>query len=208
MLPRLYLVTDRTQTAGRSLVEAVSAAIAGGVGLVQLREKDLPAGALYALARELQPICRRAGVRLLINDRVDIALAADADGVHLPANSLSPADARRLLGPARVIGVSAHGVADAQAAAAGGADFVVIGPVFDTPSKQRYGPPLGLDALRAAAAAVRVPVFAIGGATPERVADLRAAGAYGVAAIAALLNVSSPAAAARAFDTGLRGTLP
>lgn len=122
----LYLVTDRTQTAGRPLTEVVAAALRGGARLVQLRERDLPTRALLALATELRVLTRAAGAALLINDRVDIALACDADGVHLPGHSFAVADARALLGPHRLIGVSTHAPANAAAVRAAGADGVAV----------------------------------------------------------------------------------
>ena len=200
----LYLVTDRQRTAGRPLLEVVEAALQGGVDAVQLREKDLPAAALFALATHLRDLTRRYGARLLINDRIDIALAVGADGVHLPVDSFAPADARRLLGPDALIGVSTHSVEQARAAAAGGADFIVFGPVFDTPLKRAFGTPLGLDALAHVTGAVRVPVLAIGGLTADRVASVRQRGAHGVAVVAAILAADDPRMAAAA----LRAELP
>jgi thiamine-phosphate pyrophosphorylase len=198
---RLYFVTDRSRTAGRPLVEVVEAALAGGVDAVQLREKDLPARDLLDLARRLRTVCASYGARLLINDRVDIALTVGADGVHLPANSFTPADARRLLGPGRLIGASAHSVDEARAAS--GADFVVCGPVFDTPSKRQYGAPLGIDGLATVIGAASCPVLAIGGVTAERVVDVCRRGAHGVAVVAALSEARDPMAAARALRAAL-----
>ena len=204
MVPfRLYLVTDRTRTGGRPLPEVVEAAVRGGVDAVQLREKDLPAGALFELARELRRRCTRHGVRLLINDRIDVALAVGADGVHLPVDSFAAGDARALVGPGRLIGVSTHSLEQAQRASAAGADFVVFGPVFATPSKRPFGPPLGLEALAQAAGAVSVPVFAIGGVTVARADAVCRHGAHGIAAIAAVLEATDPTAAARALRRAL-----
>jgi len=200
---RLYLVTDRTRTGGRPLPEVVEAAVRGGVDAVQLREKDLPAGALFELARELRRRCTRHGVRLLINDRIDVALAVGADGVHLPVDSFAAGDARALVGPGRLIGVSTHSLEQAQQASAAGADFVVFGPVFATPSKRPFGPPLGLEALAQAAGAVSVPVFAIGGVTVARADAVCRHGAHGIAAIAAVLEATDPTAAARALRRAL-----
>jgi len=200
---RLYLVTDRTRTGGRPLPEVVEAAVRGGVDAVQLREKDLPAGALFELARELRRRCTRHGVRLLINDRIDVALAVGADGVHLPVDSFAAGDARALVGPGRLIGVSTHSLEQAQRASAAGADFVVFGPVFATPSKRPFGPPLGLEALAQAAGAVSVPVFAIGGVTAARADAVCRHGAHGIAAIAAVLEATDPTAAARALRRAL-----
>jgi thiamine-phosphate pyrophosphorylase len=191
----LYLITDRRQVPGGDLVTSVRAALEGGVRAVQLREKDLPAAALYPLARELREITRRYGARLLINDCIDVALASGADGVHLGGHSLPTATARRLLGQGALIGVSTHSEAEAAQAARDGADFVTFGPVYFTPSKASYGAPLGLERL-AAAAASPLPVFALGGVTPERCAEVLAKGAAGAALISAILADPDPAAAA------------
>ena len=197
--PSLYLVTDRTRTRGRPLIDVVEAALRGGVDAVQLREKELPVTGLLALACELRDLCRRYGARLLINDRVDVALAAGAGGAHLPVNSFTPADARRLLGPQALIGASAHSLAEARTAADGGADFIVFGPVFDTPSKRPFGPPVGLSALREVTRNVSLPVLAIGGITAERVETVRQHGARGVAVVSAILEAVDPRAAATAL---------
>lgn len=199
---RLFLVTDRRQCAPVALVAGVDAALRGGVEAVQLREKDLDGGALLRLAAEILPVCRRHGAPLLINDRIDVALSVDADGVHLPADSFPVAEARRLLGNMRLIGVSTHSAAEVAAAHAAGADYAVIGPVFATPSKAEFGPPLGLEELRAAAA-VPIPVFAIGGITPPRIGAVRAAGASGIAVISAVLAAADPAAAAAELHSAL-----
>jgi thiamine-phosphate pyrophosphorylase len=199
----LYLVTDRRRTRGRALLDVVAAALAGGVDAVQLREKDLAGAALLELARHLRAVTRRHGARLLINDRIDIALACDADGVHLPADSFAPADARRLLGEHRLIGVSTHSVGQVQAAAAGGADFVVFGPVFETPSKRAFGKPVGLAAVAQVAHAVTLPVLAIGGIRTERVPGVLQRGARGVAVVAAILEADDPRAAAAKMRAAL-----
>ncbi len=170
---------------------------------MQLREKDLSGAALLELACHLRAVTRRYGARLLINDRVDIALACEADGVHLPADSFAPADARRLLGEKRLIGVSTHGLEQAQAAAAGGADFIVFGPVFETPSKRAFGKPVGLAAVAQAAQAVTQPVLAIGGIRTERIAGVLQHGARGVAVVAAILEADDPRAAAAALRAAL-----
>lgn len=199
----LYLVTDRTRTAGRPLLDVVEAALHGGVDAVQLREKDLAARELFELARALREVTRRHSAGLLINDRIDIALAVDADGVHLPVDSFAPADARRLFGQRALIGASTHSVEQARAAAASGADFIVFGPVFDTPSKRGFGTPVGLNALAQAVQAVTIPVLAIGGVTAERARSLRESGAHGIAVVAAILEADDPRAAAAALRAAL-----
>src|SRR5256886_4423442 len=124
----LYLVTDRHQARGRSLQDVVSAALRAGVRAVQLREKDLPTRPLLALARELTDMARSFGARVLVNDRVDVCLAAGSDGTHLPAAGLRPSITRRVLGPDRLIGASAHSADEAARAQADGADFILLGP--------------------------------------------------------------------------------
>lgn len=196
-LPVVHLVTDRRLAP--DLAARVDAALAGlppGAAAVHLREKDLGGRALLDLARALAAVCRARRQRLLVNDRLDVALAAGADGVHLPSAGVPAADARRLLGPAALVGVSCHSAEDVARARDGGATFAFLSPVFDTPSKRAYGPPIGVEALRAAAG-LGLPVIALGGVTPERVPGLRAAGAWGVAAIRAWLEGPDPAAAVR-----------
>lgn len=194
---QLYLITDRRGLpSGRDLVEAVAAALAGGVRAVQLREKDLSPRELYPLALELRALTRRFGARLLINDRIDLALAVQADGVHLAGSSLPTAVARGLLGPEALIGVSTHHREEVLAAARDGADFVTFGPVYPTPSKAAYGPPVGLDALRSACAGSSLPIFPLGGINAGRIPELLAAGASGIALISAILAATKPQQAA------------
>jgi thiamine-phosphate pyrophosphorylase len=192
----VYLVTDRKQSGGRDLVEVLSQAIRGGVRAIQLREKDMDTIEQYRLAERLMPVCREAGAALLINDRVDLAMALDADGAHLTRKSLPPYDARKLLGSDRLLGISCHSLSDVQEAAMGGADFIVLGPVFEAPSKTPYGPPLTPVILREASALTSVPILAIGGIRASRVPEVIAAGADGVAVISAVLAAPDPAAAA------------
>ncbi len=202
-VPVVHLITDRSLT--RDLPARVTAALVGlppGRVLVQLREKDLGGRELLALARALAAVCRAAGQRLIVNDRVDVAQAAGADGVHLPAAGIPAADARRLLGPDALLGVSCHSAAEVRRAREAGASFATVSPVYDTPSKRVYGPPVGLAVLRAAAAQ-GLPVIALGGVTPARVPEVLAAGAHGVAAIRAWLEGDDPAGAVRALNDGL-----
>jgi thiamine-phosphate pyrophosphorylase len=189
---RLCLVTDRRAGPAGSLVAVVETCLGAGLRAVQLREKDLPAGALFRLAGELRALTWRFGARLLVNDRLDVAVAVGADGLHLPADGLPPAAARRVLGHDRLLGASVHAAAEASAAGREGADYVFFGPVYETPSKRAYGPPRGLDGLAEACARSPVPVLAIGGVTAERVADVARAGAAGVAVIRPLLEAGDP----------------
>jgi len=193
----LYLVTDRHQTGGRPLVPLLREAVAAGLRAVQLREKDLATRPLLILAEEVLRLTREHGVWLLINDRVDLTMALGADGVHLRSNSLPVSVARRLLGPDRVIGVSAHSVDEAVQAESEGADFAVLGPVYDTSSKRAYGHSIGLPPIQEASRRCRIPVFAIGGITAPRVHDVRRAGAFGIAVISSILTAECVASATR-----------
>jgi thiamine-phosphate pyrophosphorylase len=199
----VYLVTDRTQTNGRSLIDVVDAALRGGIRAVQVRERGLATREFLVLATALRDRTDRHGAALLINDRIDVALACGADGVHLPADSFAIADARALLGAQRVIGVSTHSPGEIAAAAAAGADFAVFGPIYDTPSKRPYGTPLSVAALGTARAAAALPLFAIGGIGAGRHGDVLAHGADGIAVIRAVLAAEDPESAAREL-VGLR----
>ena len=196
---RLCLVSDRNQTRGRDLGSVVETCLAAGLPAVQVREKDLSASALADLCRRLRASTHAAGALLVINDRVDVALAVGADGVQRTAVSLTIPEIREITAKRLRIGASVHSLAEAEEAEQLGADWITFGPVFDTPSKRAYGAPQGLDRLRAVATAVRVPVVAIGGITPERVRAVRAAGAAGVAVISAILAADEPAAVTQAF---------
>jgi thiamine-phosphate pyrophosphorylase len=201
----LYLITDRkTVPAGRSLLESVEQALAGGVRALQLRDKDLPADELYRCAMALRSLTLRYGARLLINDRIDVALAIGADGVHLGEHSLPTRAARQLLGREAIIGRSTHHAEDIISAAREGVDFVTFSPVYFTPSKAPYGPPQGLEALRRACASAPLPVLALGGIRRDRIPEVRAAGASGVALISAILAASDPEAATRALLAEIR----
>lgn len=202
---KLYLITDRLGLPpGRNLVETVAAALQGGVRAVQLREKDLSPRELLPLALELRALSRRFGARLLINDRIDIAQAVEADGVHLAGSSLPTAIARRLLGPSALIGLSTHHLDEVLSAARDGADFVTFGPIYPTPSKAAYGPPVGLDALRSACAAAPLPIFALGGIKSSHIPQLQSAGAAGIALISAIISAVDPQAAAENLSQQLQ----
>ena len=195
----LCLVTDRAQTRGRDLVTVVRECLAAGLPAVQVREKDLGAGDLAVLCRQIREATREHGAQLVVNDRVDVALAVGADAVQRTHISLTVNDIRAVAGPRLRIGASVHSLDDARAAEAAGADWVVFGPVYDTASKRQYGAPQGLERLAAVTRAVGIPVVAIGGITPARVGEVRAAGARGVGVISAILSADSPAEATRTF---------
>ncbi len=191
----LYLVTDRHATRGRELTEVVAQCLDAGLRLLQVREKDLAPAPLAELCRPLRELTRRAGARLFVNSNVEVALEVGADGLHRPhALVIVPEDA-----PGLAIAVSVHRASEAVEAERDGAEFVVFGPVYDTPSKRHYGPPQGLDALARVVESVRIPVLAIGGITPPRVPEVRAAGAGGVAVISAMLGADSPRDATKRF---------
>ncbi|HXE98049.1 MAG TPA: thiamine phosphate synthase [Dongiaceae bacterium] len=192
----LYLITDRHQTGGRPLVDVVRQALDGGVRAVQLREKDLAGGELYRLAVELRRLTSGYAARLIINDRPDIALATEADGVHIGVNSLPVATVRRLLGRNKIIGYSAHALDEAQRAQADGADFVTFGPVYSTPSKAAYGDPCGVNKLADAAAALEIPVIALGGISSANIAETLSANIRGIAVVSAVMAAADPRGAA------------
>lgn len=196
---RLLVVTDRQQTLGRPLVSLLERVLTVGAPAIQLRERDLSAKDLLSLAEEVRSLAASRGSQLVINDRIDVALSLEGVGVHLRSNSLPVAVARRLLGGRRLLGISAHSVEEAVSAEANGADYVVLGPIYDTPSKQSFGPPLGLHRLEAACRRVRIPILGIGGVTSARAPDVRRAGAFGVAVIAAVLSAEDVETAARAL---------
>jgi thiamine-phosphate pyrophosphorylase len=164
--------------------------------MIQIRERDLSARDLFRIAEAAVEAVKPAGVRVLINDRVDIALSLGA-GVHLATRSMTAQAVRRAFGEEVLIGASTHNLKEAVEAEAGGADFVVFGPVFETASKKEYGPPVGLDALRAAAGSLTIPVLALGGINESNFRDALDAGASGVAAISMFANAGGLAAVVR-----------
>jgi thiamine-phosphate pyrophosphorylase len=169
------------------LIDFLRAAIAAGVDLIQLRERDLPARDVLAIADAIAGDAEQAGTSLLINDRADIAACAGA-GVHLTTRSMKADTVRRAFGAQMLIGASTHSLDEARAAASEGADFIVFGPVFETESKKKYGPPLGLAALREVTREVTIPVIALGGIKPDNLQDALGAGAAGVAAISMFIE--------------------
>ena len=184
----LYLCTDRALSLGRPLIQAVEAAIKGGVTMVQLREKKASAGEFFALAQALLTLTRPLGVPLIINDRLDIALAAGAEGLHIGQSDLPLKEARRIAGDDFIIGVSAAVPEDALEAERDGADYIGAGSVFPTGSKADVSAVIGLGGLRAICGAVKIPVAAIGGIGPGNAPAVMEAGAAGVAVISAILS--------------------
>jgi len=197
-----YLVTQQTLSADRSTVEIVEQAIDGGVDAVQLREKEMPAKDRYELGQTLRELTAAADVDLIVNDRIDLARAIDADGVHLGQSDLPISVAREQLGDEAIVGVSVSTVSEARLAAITGADYLGVGAIYGTTSKPEAPTAedgLGLEALADIVQTVKIPVVAIGGITPENAAEPIAAGASSVAAISAITAADDPAAAVRAL---------
>ncbi len=206
-VPCLALVTDRRLCPPGSLADRVERAVAGGVDLVQLREKDLPAGELMELARELRRATRGRAL-LLVNDRVDVALACEADGVQLGEAGVPANVARKLMGPELLIGRSVHSEAGARQAEADGADFLVVGTIFPSRTHAQGGA-AGVGLVGRVREAARVPVLGIGGITAENISQVMEAGAHGAAVISAILGSADPRqAAADLKEAMLRETDP
>jgi thiamine-phosphate pyrophosphorylase len=196
--PRLYVILDRTASAGRDLDTILAQALDGGAEMIQLREKTLPSGDLLALAARLRVRCVAAKVPFIVNDRVDLTTTVGADGVHLGQDDLSPASARMMMPPGKILGLSTHSVEQAMAAQAAGADYVAVGAMYPTATKPEFrlvGPALA----RQVRPVVTVPLVGIGGITPENAAAVIEAGCDGVAVISAVCAAPDPAAAARRF---------
>lgn len=193
----LYLVTDRPLSLGRPIEEIVIEAVAGGVTMVQLREKEAPTGEFVALAKSLKALLSPLGVPLIINDRVDVALAADADGVHIGQSDMSYEDARRLLGGDKIIGLSVDNFDDLAVANTLDVDYVGISPVYGTPTKSDTAEPFGLEGLRKAVAMSVHPTVAIGGMNASTIGEVMAAGTDGVAVVSAICSAPSPRKAAQ-----------
>jgi len=195
MDPSLYVVLDRAAAGGRDLLDILDAALAGGSRLIQLREKEWPSGRVLPLAERLRARCQAAGATFIVNDRVDLAVAAGADGVHVGQDDLPARAARPLLRAGMILGVSTHSVAQARAAQADGADYIAVGSMFPTRSKAEFEL-VGPDLLRKLRGEIRVPLIGIGGITHANVGEVIAAGADGVAVISAVCAAEDPRASA------------
>ena len=186
---KLYLITDRKQV-NMPLVAAIRLALEGGVRAVQLREKDLPVRELLALSQEMRTLTNEFGARLFINDRVDVAVAINADGVHLGHASIPVEAVRRVVGSNMLIGVSTHDLAEAKAAEAGGADFITFGPIFETPSKAKLGSPVGVEVIKELKCGINIPFYALGGIKSGNIMKVLYAGASGVAMISSIFSAA------------------
>jgi len=193
---QLYVITDSRAAEGRDLVRMVKAAIDGGAEVVQLRDKNLPAKELIKVGLELQDLCRRKDVIFIINDRPDVALAVNSDGVHLGQDDLPIAVARRIMAPEKIIGVSTHTIKQALEAEEQGADYIGVGPVFATPTKSEYKP-VGLELVSQVKEKLSIPFVAIGGIDEKNIDEVIAAGAECAAVVRAVMAARDPAEAAK-----------
>jgi thiamine-phosphate pyrophosphorylase len=189
---KLYLITDRKLFKAQcSMYFAIESALESGARHIQLREKDLSVRELLEMAVWMRELTGEYDAKLFINDRVDIALSVRADGVHLGQNSIPPHAVRKISGDKLMIGVSTHSINEAVDAERDGADFITLGPVYETPSKLRYGNPVGIDSLRKVKSRISIPVLAIGGIKPDKVIEVKEAGADGIALISAILTAEN-----------------
>jgi len=204
---RLYVITDEKVSRGRSHLQVAEAAIVGGADVLQLRDKEAPGGLLYRVALQLRRITREAKVPFIVNDRLDIALAADADGVHVGQADLPASVVREIMGPGKILGVSVDTVEEAMQAEKDGADYLGVGPVFEArETKPDAGLPLGVDRITRIRRQCRLPIVAIGGINAENALMVREAGADAAAVISAIVAADDIAHAARRLKRILEGT--
>ena len=207
-LPPLYVVTDRLRTGEDRFLGILEDIVPEQGMMIQIREKDLDTRELLRFVEAVQQLAHPFRVPCLINDRVDLVLATEAAGVHLRADSMPTKEARQCLGDGYLIGKSIHSAEEVLQSEQDGADFVVLGPVYETPSKQQYGSPLGTGVIREAVRHCAIPVYAIGGLTPARVEQVMAAGAAGIAVISSISQAASPREAVTTYATQLRKWRP
>lgn len=197
----LYLVTDSHLSRGRSTEDIVKAAVAGGVTCVQLREKELETREFVNKAKELKKILQPLSIPLIVNDRIDVALAADADGIHLGQTDMNIKDARQIVGNNIIIGISAESLQDAIDAQSQGADYIGISPVFNTVTKKDIAKPLGLEGITNIKMHTAIPLVAIGGIKKDNITSVIAAGADAIAVVSAIVSADSPETSARELLT-------
>jgi len=204
---RLYVITDPKASRGRSHLQVAEAAIVGGADVLQLRDKEASSGRLYRVALQLRKLTRDAKVPFIVNDRLDIALAADADGVHVGQADLPASVVREIMGPGKILGVSVDTVEEAILAEKDGADYLGVGPVFEArETKPDAGEPLGVDRIALIRRHCRLPIVAIGGINAENARKVREAGADAAAVISAIVAADDIAHAARRLKRILDGT--
>jgi thiamine-phosphate pyrophosphorylase len=191
----VYLITDRPLAEPRGVVETVRAALKGGATMIQLRDPVLKTRALIEEARAILALTRPLGVPFIVNDRVDVALAAGADGIHVGQSDMTPADVRRLVGPEPILGLSITELADLDRSDLAGVDYLGVGPIYATATKADAAPAMGTAGLKAVAGRTRLPIVAIGGITAGNAAETIAAGAEGIAVVSAIVSAPDPAAA-------------
>lgn len=202
---RLCVITDPELGRGLNHVGIARQALGGGASMIQLRDKSAGLRQLLPQAREIASLCRERRVPFIVNDRLDLALAVDADGVHLGQDDLPPMAARSALGPGKILGISTHSLEQAIRASEEGADYLGIGPIFPTATKATGYAALGCDAIRLARAKIDLPLVAIGGITPSNVAGVIRAGAAGVAVLSAIVGANDISAASRTFLAAIHG---
>ncbi|PTL35444.1 thiamine phosphate synthase [Candidatus Methylomirabilis limnetica] len=200
---RLCVITDRELRPGLSHVDIAAQAVEGGASMIQLRDKTAGPRQLLQEARQIAKLCRERRVCFIVNDRLDLALAVDADGVHLGQDDLPPGNARALLGASKIMGVSTHSLEQALRAAEQGADYLGIGPIFATATKATGYEPVGCDTIRQLRARIDIPIVAIGGIRLSNVGEVIQSGAAGVAVISEIVGVDDITAATRAFVTAI-----
>lgn len=201
----VYLITDPTLCGARGVIDVVEMALAGGATMVQYRDPEAKTRALVEEARAILALTKPAGVPLLINDRVDVAVAVGADGVHVGQADMQVADVRRLVGPEPIVGLSITSEADLDVSEFGGVDYLGVGPIFATLTKADAAPPIAIGGLEAVAAKTKIPIVAIGGMHAGNAADAIAAGAAGVAVVSAICAAPDPTAATRELLEVVKG---
>ena len=196
---KLYIITDRALCAPRTLYDTIHGLLEVGVSAIQLREKDLNDTEYIKLAEPLCGLCHTYSAQLFINSRIDIAMEVGADGLHLPGDSTSVEKVIEETNGRFIIGSSVHTLTEAKQREAEGADFITYSPIYPTLSKPDYGPAVGVEALRNVAEGINIPVFALGGITPERVSECLDAGVYGVAVMSGVMSAENGAQQAKAY---------
>lgn len=196
----LYVITGEQFHPGRPYLEVMEEAILGGADIIQLREKNKTKKELLAMAKELRDLTRKHNVLFIVNDHIDVALAVDADGIHLGQDDLPLTEARKIMGPDKIIGISTHALAEALEAEKNGADYIGVGPVFETKSKVDVVDPVGLEYVREVVAHTQIPFVAIGGIKLHNVEQVLEAGASRICVISAIVGAAQVKETAQAFS--------